>query len=145
MSAINGVPFFSYDELLILSQKSVEARGADYVYEMPELNGLPGCYYVGNGVASCLVGDMLWTANVIGPDFEEDTWNVEGVESLMAGGLFATDLQGEAYMKMIQRLQDERVPWGETVELASGPHADRLHDAIEDGRSFTSILEEIRE
>ena len=126
MNKDSGIPFFSYEELVVLAHKSVEARGEDYIYPLPR----GGCYYVHENQASCLVGDMLWTANVIGPEFEEHGSNDEAV-GMLFDSVFRTDEKGQDFMRLIQRLQDMEMPWGHAVELATGPRADALLDFLE--------------
>ena len=145
MKIESEIPFFSYEELLILARKSVENKGEDYVYG----KALAGdtCVYVDGGAPSCLVGDMLWTANVIGPEFEENYNNTEGVMALLGGGVFSTDETGEVFVHFLQRLQDAQVPWGEAVELSSSNVAEVLKEPDLDKRVYkvaNAILAERR-
>lgn len=109
-----------------LGQKLVEivrrkaAENPDYVYQAPGDGIAAQCLYVHDGKPSCLIGQALLEAGVIGPDFEANADNRRGFRSLWhhIPSLQALSYDEYDWLQSVQRRQDAGEPWANAVAFA---------------------------
>lgn len=107
-----------------LAQLAVLERGAEFVYQRPEIDGQPTCAYFDNfGKPSCLVGMILFRCGI--EPLHYTTLNSVWVFDLQDEGVIEADPDAIAYLDDLQSAQDKNVPWGEAVENAEQKHRAR--------------------
>ncbi len=101
-------------ENLIRLVRETAAGRPDFV------NNLNGglCKYVVDGEPSCLIGQALWKADLIGPTFERNERNSVAFGHISVHLGLALDQAEINWLRQVQYLQDSGIAWGVAVSGA---------------------------
>lgn len=103
---------------LIKYVRAHAAEKPDFVYNTGLAPDAPGCVYVYDGCASCLIGQALWDAGLIDASFEQNPTNHCPVGSLVDALQLSIDGVEQRWLRTVQYYQDARYTWGDAVRLA---------------------------
>lgn len=103
----------------------INKEGKDFIYKgevRTDISG-PNCYYVEDGVPSCLVGRILINNGVLTTlDFEGEnqSQNDEEIDTLIAlGALPYLSRRSQVFLRTLQRRQDMGNSWGDAYDSAA--------------------------
>lgn len=104
-----------------LGQKLIEivrrkaAEQPDFVYTPPVASV---CFYVHNGVPSCIIGHALWEAGSINPSIESGSGNNLSIGVLYYELNLPVEVEEVNWLRRVQAEQDNSKSWSAAVAYA---------------------------
>lgn len=116
----------SFDKsMLEANVRAIAAQFPDRIYQQSKKTGSgPSCFYVRNGKPDCLIAQGAFMAGMdidTLASFDAVLDLDDGVENSGAEYVFkpyGLTLVELAWLKRVQQLQDDGVPWGKAVRMA---------------------------